>query len=386
MKSFLFSLLAFLFIASISFFLWNMMPDWAKLIAFGLILLSGFFLIKTFFSDVLGFIFSHFSQLFTVFATAAIIAAVGIWAYPHLFTKKNTTSEIQADALSIALGEMSTSSSAENNTRLMISDESISKEEMLEELEKNTQMGAEEKAYWKSSVALLNEAQLKELKKVLGSTAQEEIKPENTVAQKPMETANQTNANEPLATSVSASPSVSANPTFSYGATETGNWKKPVVIEPTQTATASLAPDKKSPLLVSAGVSDEKYSVAFEQSNAAMIFPKEYAVSSVVWSTNMKEEESVHFAVQTPEELRAFVTVTLQTTGENYERYSEQFKTPKNNENIFIMAEKKEKTITYVTFFNGVLWNIEISLPFVNAPQKQDFYSVLLPIIFEEKE
>ncbi len=267
---------------------------------------------------------------------------------------------------------------AETPTALTLqNDANTQKESTLEQIESNTQMESEEKTYWKSFILSILDVQLKEMQAVLtnsNTNDQSSIQVLNANSPSPIETPAALQGAIPSATSVKAD-------NFNK------NWKQPVVVEATNTpspATPSKTP--KSPRLVSTGVSAEQYVIPLNTINAQMVFPHEYQISSIVRGGNALGDESVSFSVSTPNSLRGFVTVQLSHSGNRVDEYAQQFKKANTSQNIFLITDLTEKTITYTTFFNGVMWDINIALPFSSVPTKDDFYSILLPMVFEEKE
>lgn len=423
MKNLLVSLFYFLLVASITFFIWNILPDFGKLIAIILLAITGFFCIKNILATVFGVVFSHFTSLFTGFVALVLVLLGGLWGYNHFIkseeniqaTPFESESVIEKDPLTQALDTLNVSSSEvmissspsavatdtpglfqrvknwfaedtmQNDSAPLSTTvfapshagESVTKEEIVALLEKNGQIGEEERAYWKEAVSALTDVQLLELKNILEQDTTVTIAADNNnveiVSSSPVAQILNTQSPSlaPSQTSVIPNDPI---PTES-------NWKKPVVIEdasPSNTPDPSFAP--KNPKLVSSGPSDEVFIVPLQNQNAQMVFPKEYTVSSIVWT-----DSGVKFAVLTPSEARGFIETTLQISGDKYEKYAPLFVNTSPDENTFIISQKTEKSVTYTTFFAGIMWDITISLPFAETPTLDDFYTLLLPIIFEEK-
>lgn len=440
MKNFLTYLMLFAIIAAVCFFFWDRIPDFGKLLGVIAMLVSGFFAIRSFLSEVLGFVFSHFSSLFTTVVAVVSTAIIGLMI-PKFFSTPQISGN--TDPLSSAIAEISTSTaSMENTTPSLISPNTtssqsieqpdqatntqandpkkegsipsiiplektktneviVSKQEILAILESNKNIGEQERKYWQESLDGLSNAQLIELKNVISPEKEENSQntaatpaapeaPQNTLAEgkSPFQTtsapiAGATPTIIPAGSTNSATTSA-PTPVLSYGDESQNNWKKPVIIA----EDTSVIPENNptAPILTSSGISDEKFIIPMEKENAQVVFPKEYSISSVVWTSQADAIESVSFAVITPANQRAFVTITLKNNGSQFNALAEKFAKSLKTENRFIITERTSKKLTYTSFFAGIMWNISISLPFGTNPSDEDFYSVLLPMVFEAKK
>ena len=137
--------------------------------------------------------------------------------------------------------------------------------------------------------------------------------------------------------------------------------------------------------LISSGARPEDYTVVLRETDAQIVFPVEYIVSQVLWTDSENTLDQVDFNVLTPEETTAKVSIALSESGATFQKYFDAFENNTTEENKFFISKTSENSRTYATFFEGILWEITISLEgerFVD----QDFYNILLPISFEKGE
>jgi hypothetical protein len=158
-------------------------------------------------------------------------------------------------------------------------------------------------------------------------------------------------------------------------------WKKPVVKD----ANDSVADMREAGVvLTSTGPSTQKNIVAFDNVDAQMVFPAEVTLGSIENGKNFNTLETLSFETFSPEK-NAQIEVSLKNSGANFEKYFSAFTTSNPDENKFFIAEQSAQSIVYVSFFEGILWEIRITLEKAN-PSTEDFYNVLLPISFERKD
>ena len=149
---------------------------------------------------------------------------------------------------------------------------------------------------------------------------------------------------------------------------------------------AQIAQMKKSGVrLVSSGVSKEDYTVVFRAVDAQVVFPVEYKVSQVLWTDSENTVDQVDFSVLTPNDTKAEISISLSESGDVYQKFFSRFANTSSEENQFFVSAESENSVTYATFFEGILWEITISLEGENL-EKNDFYQILLPISFQKQD
>jgi len=324
LKNLFISLGILTFAGSLIFFLWDILPIFWKIISFGVLLVCIFFVIKTFFSSALSFIFSYFSDFFTFLLALVITISIGFFGYQKLF---NQIFSVE---------------------------------------------------YWGKNIENLRQEQITLLSSVLAKKS-----PIQSIT--PIEVLKTFN---PIPSPTSHFPETSLNSSsifsessisLSYTSDSSKNWKNPRV------EGFEINTQKVSPKFVFLDSSDKQFVIPFQNINAQMVFPSEYSISNVVWTDSKDSIDQVQFVVQ-KNKIEAFVAVKITNKGELFNLLASKFINEKSNsENLFFITKRTEKTISYSSFFNGLLWEIEINIPFSIPPTDNDFYNILLPIVFEEK-
>lgn len=139
-------------------------------------------------------------------------------------------------------------------------------------------------------------------------------------------------------------------------------------------------------ILPSSGKNQERSVIPFSVLPVQISYPAEYTFQMQDLPKNSFSRDGQSFLIQNPQGKSALMVVNIYTEGSLYEKYFERFVTaPNPGKNTFYLESQSLNTVQYVSFFDGNVWSISIRLNEKNASYS-DFYTFLLPAVFEDKE
>ena len=137
--------------------------------------------------------------------------------------------------------------------------------------------------------------------------------------------------------------------------------------------------------LPSSGNNDDRFTIMFREIPVQVVYPIEYSLSNTIWTDKKNTLDSVSFQIITPQNEKVQMNIDIVNFGDIYDKYVNKFTQSSETKNIFFIEHTSSQSLEYITFFNGNCWKITITLPSEN-PSLDDFYSILLPAVFEAQE